>query len=261
MNYCLAEDLPTLVWAANLADLELHTSLSLGKDILRPTFLVFDLDPGPPANIVQCCQVGLWVRDIFAQLQLQSFAKTSGSKGLQIYVPLNTAVTYDQTKPFAHELARLLERQRPNLVVSDMKKALRTGKVLVDWSQNDDHKTTVCVYSLRAKEQPTVSTPVKWSEVESCLKKGDPSSLVFESGEVLARAKKYGDLFEPVLKLKQRMPSVEALQQLEAGASAKPEPSPRRAAAASEPKKKAATPRAKSKASAAKKAPPRRKRV
>ncbi len=171
MNYCLAEDLPTLVWAANLADLELHTSLSLGKDILRPTFLVFDLDPGPPANIVQCCQVGLWVREIFARLKLQSFAKTSGSKGLQVYVPLNTAVSYDQTKPFAHELARMLERAHPDKVVSDMKKALRTGKVLVDWSQNDDHKTTVCVYSLRAKERPTVSTPVRWDEVEACLKK------------------------------------------------------------------------------------------
>jgi bifunctional non-homologous end joining protein LigD len=228
MNYCLAEDLPTLVWAANLADLELHTSLSLGKDILRPTFVVFDLDPGPPANIVQCCQVGLWVRDIFAKLQLQSFAKTSGSKGLQIYVPLNTAVTYDQTKPFAHELARLLERQHPELVVSDMKKALRTGKVLVDWSQNDDHKTTVCVYSLRAKERPTVSTPVKWEEVESCLKKGGPSLLVFESGEVLARAKKYGDLFEPVLKLKQKMPPVGALRQLEAGATVKSEATTKR---------------------------------
>ena len=261
MNYCLAEDLPTLVWAANLADLELHTSLSLGKDILRPTFIVFDLDPGPPANIVQCCQVGLWVRDIFAKLQLQSFAKTSGSKGLQIYVPLNTAVTYDQTKPFAHELARLLERQHPNLVVSDMKKALRTGKVLVDWSQNDDHKTTVCVYSLRAKERPTVSTPVKWDEVESCLKKGDPSLLVFESGEVLARAKKHGDLFEPVLKLKQKMPPTEALQKLEAGVSAKPEAALRRAAASRKPKKKTATPRAKRKAGVAKKASPERKRV
>ena len=228
MNYCLAEDLPTLVWAANLADLELHTSLSLGKDILRPTFIVFDLDPGPPANIVQCCQVGLWVRDILAQLQLQSFAKTSGSKGLQIYVPLNTAVTYDQTKPFAHELARLLERQHPNLVVSDMKKALRASKVLVDWSQNDDHKTTVCVYSLRAKERPTVSTPMQWEEVESCLKKGDPSLLVFESDEVLARAKKYGDLFEPVLKLKQKIPPVEALQQLQAGVTAKSEAATRR---------------------------------
>ena len=259
VNYCLAEDLPTLVWAANLADLELHTSLSLGKDILRPSFIVFDLDPGPPANIVQCCQAGLWVRDIFAQLQLQSFAKTSGSKGLQIYVPLNSAVTYDQTKPFAHELARLLERQHPNLVVSDMKKALRTGKVLVDWSQNDDHKTTVCVYSLRAKERPTVSTPVKWDEVEACLKKGDASLLVFESDEVLARAKKHGDLFEPVLKLKQKMPPVEALQSVQAGASGKSVSETKRATVPKLPKK-AATPRAKSKANA-KKASPGRKRV
>ncbi len=240
MNYCLAEDLPTLVWAANLADLELHTSLSLGKDILRPTFLVFDLDPGPPANIVQCCQVGLWVRDIFADLQLQSFAKTSGSKGLQIYVPLNTAVTYEQTKPFAHELARLLERQHPDLVVSDMKKTLRTGKVLVDWSQNDDHKTTVCVYSLRAKERPTASTPVDWKEVESCLKKGDESLLVFTSDQVLERAKKYGDLFQPVLKLKQKMPPLEALQQVKAALAAKSPPTKtRRVVAASNSKEKA----------------------
>ncbi|MFZ0314669.1 MAG: non-homologous end-joining DNA ligase [Candidatus Korobacteraceae bacterium] len=220
MDYCVFEDLATLVWAANLADLELHTSLSLGKDVLRPNFLVFDLDPGPPANIVQCCQVGLWVRDIFAKLKLQSFAKTSGSKGLQIYVPLNSAVTYDQTKSFAHQLARLLERQHPQLVVSDMKKSLRTNKVLVDWSQNDDHKTTVCVYSLRAKERPTASTPVTWEEVESCLKKGDPSLLVFEAGEVLERAKKYGDLFAPVLKLKQKMPPLEALQGMETGNAA-----------------------------------------
>lgn len=243
MNYCMAEDLPTLVWAANLADLELHTSLSLGKDILRPTFLVFDLDPGPPANIVQCCQVGLWVRDTFAKLQLQSFAKTSGSKGLQVYVPLNTAVTYEQTKPFAHELARILERAHPDKVVSDMKKALRTGKVLVDWSQNDDHKTTVCVYSLRAKDRPTVSTPVKWGEVESCLTKGDPSLLVFEAEDVLARAKKYGDLFEPVLKLKQKLPAVEALQQGEgkaAPARATPVTKGAAAKAASEPKKRIA---------------------
>ena len=214
MNYCLAQDLPTLVWAANLADLELHTSLSLGKEPLRPTFLVFDLDPGPPANIVQCCQVGLWIRDIFTRLKLQCFAKTSGSKGMQLYVPLNTAVTYDQTKSFSHEIARLLERAHPALVVSDMKKALRTGKVLVDWSQNDDHKTTICVYSLRAKERPTVSTPVKWEEVESCLKKGDPNVLVFDSDQVLARVKKHGDLFEPVLKLKQKMPAIEALEKV-----------------------------------------------
>jgi len=212
MNYCMAEDLPTLVWAANLADLELHTSLSLASDILRPSFLVFDLDPGPPANIVQCCQVGIWIRDIFDKLGLKCFPKTSGSKGMQVYVPLNTAVTYDGTKPFAHEVARLLERQNPKLVVSDMKKALRVGKVLVDWSQNDDHKTTICVYSLRARERPTVSTPLKWEEVEKCLKKSDPKLLVFESDQVLERVKKFGDPFEPVLKLKQKMPSVKSLE-------------------------------------------------
>ena len=212
MNYCMAEDLPTLVWAANLADLELHTSLSRSKDVLRPTFLIFDLDPGAPANIVQCCQVGLWVRDIFSQLGLKSFAKTSGSKGMQIYVPLNTVATYEQTKAFAHEMARLLERQHPALVVSDMKKELRTGKVFVDWSQNDDHKTTICVYSLRAKERPTVSTPLKWEEVERCLKKSDPTLLVYESDQVLERVAKYGDLFEPVLKLKQKMPRIERLE-------------------------------------------------
>lgn len=211
MNYCLAQDLPTLVWAANLADIELHTSLSLGKDIMRPTFIVFDLDPGAPANIVQCCRVGFWVKDVFEKFGLKSFAKTSGSKGLQIYVPLHTPVTYDQTKPFAHELARLLERQHPEFVVSDMKKVLRTGKILVDWSQNDDYKTTVCVYSLRAKDRPTVSTPVQWSEVEQCMKKENPELLTFTSDQVLARVDEYGDLFEPVLKLKQKLPPIEKL--------------------------------------------------
>ncbi len=214
MHYCLAQDLPTLVWAANLADLELHTSLSHGSDIMRPTFIVFDLDPGPPADIVLCCQVGLWVRDIFSHFGLQSFPKTSGSKGLQIYVPLNTAVTYEQTKPFAHELARLLERQHPEQVVSDMKKVLRTGKVFVDWSQNDNHKTTINVYSLRARDLPTVSTPVTWSEVEQCLKKKDPNLLVFTSDQVLDRVQKQGDLFAPVLTLKQKLPKPESLQSL-----------------------------------------------
>jgi bifunctional non-homologous end joining protein LigD len=214
MKYCLAQDLPTLVWAANLADLELHTSLSLGKDVLRPTFLVFDLDPGAPANIVQCCQVGLWLRELFAKFNLEGFAKTSGSKGLQVYFPLNTPVTYDDTKPFAHEVARMLERQHRELVVSDMKRVLRTGKIFVDWSQNDDHKTTICVYSLRAKERPTVSTPVTWEEVGECLRKKDPSLLVFEAGQTLERVKEHGDLFEPVLKLKQKLPKLEALQAL-----------------------------------------------
>ncbi|MEO5803159.1 MAG: non-homologous end-joining DNA ligase [Verrucomicrobiota bacterium] len=205
INYCLANDLPTLVWAANLADLELHTSLARYPKIQSPTMVVFDLDPGSPANIVQCCQVGLWLRKIFAEMKLECFAKTSGSKGLQIYVPLNTPTNYDITKNFAKNLAERLEREHPELVVSKMAKILRQGKVFVDWSQNDDHKTTVCVYSLRAKENPTVSTPLTWGEVESTLKKKDPTKLVFKSDAVLKRVQKMGDLFEPVLKMKQRL--------------------------------------------------------
>src|SRR5499427_8176180 len=211
MNYCLAQDLPTLVWAANLADLELHTSLAKKDDVARPTMMVFDLDPGPPADIVQCCQVGLWVRDIFAGFGMEAFAKTSGSKGLQVYVPLNTPVAYDQTKPFARAIARLLESKYPDRVVSDMKKSLRANKVFVDWSQNDDHKTTICVYSLRAKERPTVSTPVTWEEVQRTAQKEDPDLLVFESSKTLKRAEEMGDLYEPVLKLKQKLPPVDAL--------------------------------------------------
>jgi bifunctional non-homologous end joining protein LigD len=213
-DYCVISDLPTLVWAANLADLELHTSLSKAEDLSRPTMLVFDLDPGAPANIVQCSQVGLRVRKVFDQLGMEAFPKTSGSKGLQVYVPLNTPVTYDQTKEFAHEMARLLERETPGEVVSLMKKDLRAGKVFVDWSQNDDHKTTICVYSLRAREQPTVSTPVTWQEVERCAKKKDGSLLVFQASEVLRRAEKFGDRFEPVLTLKQKLPSIAKLQQV-----------------------------------------------
>jgi bifunctional non-homologous end joining protein LigD len=221
-DYCVIRDLATLVWAANLADLELHTSLSMADDLGRPTMLVFDLDPGAPANIVQCSQVGLRVRKIFEQLGMQAFPKTSGSKGLQVYVPLNTQVTYDETKEFARELARLLERETPAEVVSLMKKDLRVGKVFVDWSQNDDHKTTICVYSLRAREQPTVSTPVTWQEVERCAKKQDAGVLVFRSDEVLKRAEKSGDLFESVLALKQKLPSIANLQQLfGSGAEAK----------------------------------------
>jgi bifunctional non-homologous end joining protein LigD len=211
MDYCLIQDLPSLVWAANLADLELHTSLSRAKEILRPTMMVFDLDPGAPADIVLCCQVALWLKEIFDGFKLQSFAKTSGSKGLQVYIPLNTPVTYEETKPFAHELARLLERNHPHKVVSEMKKVLRTGKVFVDWSQNDDYKTTVCVYSLRAKERPMVSTPVTWEEVKKCLSKEDPQLLAFDSEAALKRVEKSADIFEPVLKLKQKLPSLLAL--------------------------------------------------
>jgi bifunctional non-homologous end joining protein LigD len=209
--FLLANDLPTLIWIANLASIELHPSLSKAPDIATPTMIVFDLDPGPPANIVQCCQVGLWVRDIFDHFGLRSFPKTSGSKGLQIYIPLHTKVSYEETKTFAHAIARLLEQEHPDMVVSDMKKALRTNKVLVDWSQNDEHKTTISVYSLRARERPTVSTPVTWEEVEQALKKKDAGRLVFEAKDVLARVEKMGDLFEPVLKLKQKLPQLAGL--------------------------------------------------
>src|SRR5205085_396312 len=158
--------------------------------------------------------VGLRLKNLFDEMGLQSFAKTSGSKGLQVYVPLNTAVSYDETKPLAHAVARFLEDESPKEIVSDMKKTLRANKVFVDWSQNDDHKTTICVYSLRAKERPTVSTPVTWKEIETCFKKRDPELLVFTSNQVLQRVEKMGDLFEPVLKLKQKLPAIEALQEL-----------------------------------------------
>jgi bifunctional non-homologous end joining protein LigD len=210
VHYILADDLSTLIWLANLAALELHPSLAKAKDITCPTTMVFDLDPGPPANIVQCCQVAMWLREIFEHLGLQTFAKTSGSKGLQLYMPLNTPTTFDATKMFSRALAQLLEQEHPELVISDMKKSLRTGKVFVDWSQNDEHKTTVAVYSLRARERATASTPVTWNEVERTLKKKDPELLVFESSQTIARFEKMGDLFEPVLELKQKLPDLKA---------------------------------------------------
>ncbi len=211
VNYCVMNNLQGLVWAANLADLELHTFLHRAPAIERPTALAFDLDPGAPADIVTCCKVALQLKTILDAVKLKSFAKTSGSKGLQIYVPLNTAVTYEQTKAFAHALAELLERQAPDLVVSKMQKNLRPGKVFVDWSQNDSHKTTVNVYSLRAKEHPTVSTPVTWDEIESALKK-KKAALHFEAEDVLKRVEKFGDLFAPVLTLKQKLPPLSALK-------------------------------------------------
>jgi bifunctional non-homologous end joining protein LigD len=215
VNFCVVDDLATLVWAANLADLEMHTSLSLVEDMAHPTHMAFDLDPGPGTSIVECCRVALLLREIFEPLGLEGFPKTSGSKGLQVYVPLNprpgtgSRATYKQTKPFALAVAELLEQNHPELVVSNMKKELRKGKVLVDWSQNDQHKTTVSVYSLRAKPTPTASTPVTWDEVEKTLKKGNPELLSFESGQVLKRVDKHGDLFAPVLELQQELPTLE----------------------------------------------------
>ena len=201
IRYCVIDDLPSLVWAANLADLELHVPLAQAKTYHRPDLLVFDLDPGAPADLVQCCEVALLLHRLFESLRLKSFAKTSGSKGLQVYVPLNTSgVTYDDTKPFARAVAEALEREQPRLVVSNMKKSLRAGKVLVDWSQNDPHKTTVCVYSLRALPRPTVSTPLEWDEVAAGAQ--GKARLVFEADEALRRVAGRGDLFAPLLELK-----------------------------------------------------------
>jgi bifunctional non-homologous end joining protein LigD len=209
VEFCLCNELPTLVWLANLAALELHTQLHRAEALSEPTMMVFDLDPGPPATIVECCRVGLWLQGMFENLGLQAFAKTSGSKGLQVYVPLNTpGVTYGQTKSFALAVAELLEASEPTLVISRMKKELRKGKVFIDYSQNDEHKTTVCVYSLRARERPTVSTPVTWEEVRECLDGGDPARLVFDARQVGARVEEHGDLFAPVLSLVQEIPSL-----------------------------------------------------
>jgi bifunctional non-homologous end joining protein LigD len=204
IDFCVCDDLSTLVWLANLADLELHPSLSLADDINRPTVMAFDLDPGPPAGLAECCEVAFLLREALEQIGLESFAKTSGSKGIQVYVPLNVpAVDYDHgTKLLSKALARHLAAEHPKLIVWQQKKELRRGKVLIDWSQNDEHKTTVCVYSLRARERPTVSTPLRWEELE------EPDSLVFEAADVLERVEEHGDLFAPVVELQQELPKL-----------------------------------------------------
>jgi bifunctional non-homologous end joining protein LigD len=210
INFCVVDSVATLVWLAQLADLELHTSMAYATDPEHPTMMVFDLDPGPGTDIIDCARVGCWLRDVFEHFRLQSFPKTSGSKGLQLYVPLNQDdIGYvPGTKTFARACAQLLEKQQPDTVVSDMKKDLRQGKVLIDWSQNDEHKTTVCVYSLRAKERPTVSTPVTWDEVEDALAAKDAGLLTFDSDEVLQRVERHGDLFAPVVELQQELPEL-----------------------------------------------------
>jgi bifunctional non-homologous end joining protein LigD len=208
--YTLCQDLPTLVWLANLADIELHPSLSLADDAARPTTVAFDLDPGAPADIVECCEVALELRALFSQLGLEACAKTSGSKGLQVYLPLNRPdARYAQTKPFAHAVAGLLEERHPQLIVSQMAKAKRTGKVFIDWSQNDDHKTTICVYSLRATEQPRVSTPVSWDEVADCARHRRAELLSFGPDDVLTRIAESGDRFGKILTLQQSLPALE----------------------------------------------------
>ena len=208
IDFCVCEDLPTLVWMAQLAAIELHPSLSLANELDRPTVLAFDLDPGPPADVIDCCRIALRLRELFDHFGVECFPKTSGSKGLQVYVPLNTKTSYEETKPLARAIAQLLEKQTPKEVVSKMKKVERKGKVFVDWSQNHARKTTIAVYSLRARERPTVSTPVTWDEVEGALERDDRECLIFEAAAVLERIDRDGDLFAPVLELKQELPEL-----------------------------------------------------
>ena len=209
IDFCVCDSLPTLIWMAQLAAIELHPSLSVSRAPKRPTVLAFDLDPGPPADIVDCCRVALRLREVLAQLDLECFAKTSGSKGMQLYVPLNTKTSYEETRPFAQAVAQLIAKQDPDKVLAKMgKKTDRSGKVLIDWYQNNERKTTIAVYSLRAREHPTCSTPVTWEEVEAVAESGDGSSLVFEAGDVLERIEEHGDLFAPVLELEQKLPEL-----------------------------------------------------
>jgi bifunctional non-homologous end joining protein LigD len=206
LDFIVCDDRATLIWLSQLAALELHPSLALAKKPERPTVLAFDLDPGAPATAVECAQIALRLRELFGELGLECFAKHSGSKGIQVYVPLNTAATYEQTKSYSRAVAQALERAEPDLVVSKQKKELRKGKVLVDWSQNDFSKTTVAVYSLRCRDRPWASAPLTWDEVADLANDGDPESVRFEASEVLERVSKHGDLFAPVLELKQKLP-------------------------------------------------------
>ncbi|HZQ27033.1 MAG TPA: non-homologous end-joining DNA ligase [Acidimicrobiales bacterium] len=213
VNYCVVDDLASLVWVANMASLELHPSLSRCDDMPHPSTVAFDLDPGPPADAVDCARVALRLRDLFEQMGLQSFAKTSGSKGIQVYVPLNSGqADYESaagTKPFSRAVAQLFEQQFPDEIVSSQKKDVRGGKVLIDWSQNDGYKTTVSVYSLRARERPWVSTPVTWDEVDDIASSGDVERSRFEAGDVVQRVQRLGDLFEPVATLQQQLPKLQ----------------------------------------------------
>jgi bifunctional non-homologous end joining protein LigD len=209
IEFCVCDSLPTLIWMAQLAAIELHPSLSLSRAPKRPTVLAFDLDPGPPADVVDCSRVALRLHDLLAQLDLQSFVKTSGSKGMQLYVPLNAKVTYEQTRPFAQAIAQIVAKQNPDDVLAKMgKKTDRSGKVLIDWYQNNERKTTIAVYSLRAREHPTCSTPVTWEEVEKTADSGKGDHLVFETTDVLKRLDDQGDLFAPVLELEQQLPQL-----------------------------------------------------
>ncbi len=207
VEHCDLRERADLVWTANLAALELHTTMGAAPDTFVPTTVVFDLDPGEPADVTDCARVALLLRQVFDRLGLVAWPKTSGSKGLQVYVPFNQeGLDFDRTKSFALSVGQLLEKVHPDLVLTSMDRSQRAGKIFVDWSQNVLTKTTVCVYSLRARERPTVSTPVTWDEVETGVE--DPGALRFEMADVLDRVSRDGDLFAGVLTEEQELPEL-----------------------------------------------------
>jgi bifunctional non-homologous end joining protein LigD len=208
VEFCELDEAAALVWTANLAALELHPGLARKEDLDSPMVMVFDLDPGPPATAIECAEVAFWLREALERLSLEGFVKTSGKKGLQLYVPLNTPTTFEKTREMSLALAQVLERVHPEMVLTEMTKALRGGKVFIDWSQNARHKTTIGVYSMRAFERPTCSTPITWDELENAHAGGDPEALRFDINAVLARVDEHGDLFAPVLTMEQELPSV-----------------------------------------------------
>ena len=208
IDYCVIDDTATLLWVANLASLELHTLLGTAAHPLRPDFMVFDLDPGPGTTLLDCARIALRFHGLLKDLHLQSLPRTSGGKGLHLCIPLNTPVTFEQTKTLSRAMAQVLERDDPSHITSNMRKDLRPGKVFVDWSQNDHHKTTVTTYSLRAREQPTACTPLSWDELTQAIRHNDANRLVFQSDQTLRRVDKQGDLFAPLLTLHQSLPSL-----------------------------------------------------
>ena len=203
IDYPVLNEVAALAWSANLAALEIHSPMAKCADIDSPTILVFDLDPGEPATIIECCRVALSIQAVLDSVGIRSFGKTSGSKGLQLYVPLNTPHKHDHARDFALAVAQLLEKQQPKLVTSTMARSERSGKVFIDWSQNTRHKTTIAPYSLRGKDRPTVSTPITWDEISECA---DGEWLGFEAADVVERVEQFGDVFAPVASLEQVLP-------------------------------------------------------
>lgn len=211
VEHCDLADRAALAWVANLGALELHVPMGRSPNPLQPVSVVFDLDPGAPADILDCAWLALRIHDLLEELGLECFVKTSGSKGLQVYLPIaKGSAHYDDSREFAQAIARGLERQHPDRVVSEQAKKLRTGKILIDWTQNHAIKTTVCVYSPRARERPTVSTPLDWAEVADALDQNDANRLIFEMSDVLDRVQTDGDRFADVLEGTQTLPNVRA---------------------------------------------------